>query len=147
MPPKPMRSMIRYGPTCLPIQGSMATKDPLLEGRGSAPDWRKSPAAPSDSKRDSTSRRSAASVLQAESRNRGRCSTGSASASSNIPRICCHLSGFNGMPRRDLTEEPRTRGCPVALYSGRRNAQNIGGVFNGKPAEEAELHDFALLRV
>jgi hypothetical protein len=78
---------------------------------------------------------------------RGLSSGVSSSAASNTFRICCHLSGFNVMPRADFSEEPRARRSPISLHRRGRDAQDICRVINGKAAEETQLDDFALLSI
>src|SRR5215469_14357762 len=58
-----------------------------------------------------------------------------------VPGSCARF------PAAHFSQQPSAGGRPTAFYSCWRNAQEFGSIFDGEPAEIAQLHDLALLGI
>jgi hypothetical protein len=69
-----------------------------------------------------------------------------------LPTFWCHdlwatISGSRAAGRADLLKQPSPRGSPVSLDRPGRQLEQVRRFFDGKTAEESQLHNAALLLV
>src|SRR5438034_9133597 len=100
-----------------------------------------------EASRASTCLRRGGSAAQASCRKAARWLASRSSADSNSCSTCRKRSGVIQASSGERAVQPGFGQGPLPLDRGRRDPQHFGGLFDGEPAEEPQLHHLALLRV
>src|SRR5215212_57863 len=98
-------------------------------------------------RRLNTSSRRRAFPAAARATKSSRSPSGTSRAASSRASTCFQSSGFMVSGGAQFPVEPGLGLAPLTHHGDGRDAQHLGGLFDGQPAEETQLHDPTLTLV